>query len=259
MDNRNTALVVEELHKYFGSEEVLKGISLEASEGDVIAMVGASGSGKSTFLRCVNLLEIPTSGKIFVRGELIRMKQDRYGVTVPEDLKQVERIRTRLGMVFQQFNLWSHMTVLENVIEAPVHVLKMAKIEAIERAEELLHKVGIHDRMNYHPAHLSGGQQQRVAIARALAMEPDMLLFDEPTSALDPELVGEVLRVIRQLAEEGRTMIVVTHEMDFARDVSSRVVFLYEGSIEEDGPPGEVFNNPSSERFRQFVSKYVEQ
>jgi ABC-type histidine transport system ATPase subunit len=162
-------------------------------------------------------------------------------------------------MVFQQFNLWSHMTVLENVIEAPVHVLKMDKIEAIERAEELLHKVGIHDRMNYHPAHLSGGQQQRVAIARALAMEPDMLLFDEPTSALDPELVGEVLRVIRQLAEEGRTMIVVTHEMDFARDVSSRVVFLHEGSIEEDGPPGEVFNNPSSERFRQFVSKYVEQ
>ena len=187
------------------------------------------------------------------------MKQDRYGVTVPEDLKQVERIRTRLGMVFQQFNLWSHMTVLENVIEAPVHVLKMAKIEAIDRAEELLYKVGIHDRMNYHPAHLSGGQQQRVAIARALAMEPDMLLFDEPTSALDPELVGEVLRVIRQLAEEGRTMIVVTHEMDFARDVSSRVVFLHEGSIEEDGPPREVFNNPSSERFRQFVSKYVEQ
>ena len=223
MDNRNTALVVEELHKYFGSEEVLKDISLEASEGDVIAMVGASGSGKSTFLRCVNLLEIPTSGKIFVRGELIRMKQDRYGVTVPEDLKQVERIRTRLGMVFQQFNLWSHMTVLENVIEAPVHVLKMDKIEAIERAEELLHKVGIHDRMNYHPAHLSGGQQQRVAIARALAMEPDMLLFDEPTSALDPELVGEVLRVIRQLAEEGRTMIVVTHEMGFAKEVCDRV------------------------------------
>ena len=250
---------MEDLHKYFGADEVLKGISLEAHEGDVIAMLGASGSGKSTFLRCLNLLETPTSGKVYVGGELIRMKKDRYGETVPEDIKQVERLRTRLGMVFQQFNLWSHMTVLENVIEAPVHVLKIPKNEALEKAEALLHKVGIHDRKNYHPAHLSGGQQQRVAIARALAMEPDMLLFDEPTSALDPELVGEVLRVMRQLAEEGRTMIVVTHEMGFAREVSSRVVFLHEGGIEEDGPPGEVFTNPSSERFRQFVSKYVEQ
>jgi len=249
---------VEDLHKYFGADEVLKGISLEAQEGDVIALLGASGSGKSTFLRCLNLLETPTSGKVYVGGELIRMKKDRYGETVPEDIKQVERLRTRLGMVFQQFNLWSHMTVLENVIEAPVHVLKIPKKEAIEKAEALLHKVGIHDRKNYHPAHLSGGQQQRVAIARALAMEPDMLLFDEPTSALDPELVGEVLRVMRQLAEEGRTMIVVTHEMGFAREVSSRVVYLHEGGIEEDGPPGEVFTNPSSERFRQFVSKQVE-
>jgi len=249
---------VEDLHKYFGADEVLKGISLEANEGDVIAMLGASGSGKSTFLRCLNLLEIPTSGKVYVGGELIRMKKDRYGETVPEDIKQVERLRTRLGMVFQQFNLWSHMTVLENVIEAPVHVQNIPKKEAIEKAEALLHKVGIYDRKDYHPAHLSGGQQQRVAIARALAMEPDMLLFDEPTSALDPELVGEVLRVMRQLAEEGRTMIVVTHEMGFAREVSSRVVYLHEGGIEEDGPPGEVFTNPSSERFRQFVSKQVE-
>ena len=259
MNTPKTALLVEDLHKYFGTDEVLKGISLEAHEGDVIAMLGASGSGKSTFLRCLNLLETPTSGKVYVGGELIRMKKDRYGETVPEDIKQVERLRTRLGMVFQQFNLWSHMTVLENVIEAPVHVQNVPKNEAIEKAESLLHKVGIHDRKNYHPAHLSGGQQQRVAIARALAMEPDMLLFDEPTSALDPELVGEVLRVMRQLAEEGRTMIVVTHEMGFAREVSSRVVFLHEGGIEEDGPPGEVFTNPSSERFRQFVSKYVEQ
>ena len=259
MNTPKTALLVEDLHKYFGTDEVLKGLSLEAHEGDVIAMLGASGSGKSTFLRCLNLLETPTSGKVYVGGELIRMKKDRYGETVPEDIKQVERLRTRLGMVFQQFNLWSHMTVLENVIEAPVHVLKIPKNEALEKAEALLHKVGIHDRKNYHPAHLSGGQQQRVAIARALAMEPDMLLFDEPTSALDPELVGEVLRVMRQLAEEGRTMIVVTHEMGFAREVSSRVVFLHEGGIEEDGPPGEVFTNPSSERFRQFVSKYVEQ
>jgi ABC-type histidine transport system ATPase subunit len=259
LNTPKTALLVEDLHKYFGPDEVLKGISLEAHEGDVIALLGASGSGKSTFLRCLNLLETPTSGKVYVGGELIRMKKDRYGETVPEDIKQVERLRTRLGMVFQQFNLWSHMTVLENVIEAPVHVLKIPKNEALEKAEALLHKVGIHDRKNYHPAHLSGGQQQRVAIARALAMEPDMLLFDEPTSALDPELVGEVLRVMRQLAEEGRTMIVVTHEMGFAREVSSRVVFLHEGGIEEDGPPGEVFTNPSSERFRQFVSKYVEQ
>ena len=258
MDNLNTTLVVEDLHKYFGSDEVLKGISLEAHEGDVIAMMGASGSGKSTFLRCINMLENLTSGKIYVRGELIRMKQDRNGVTVPEDLKQVERIRTRLGMVFQQFNLWSHMTVLENVIEAPIHVLKIPKNEAVERAESLLHKVGIHDRKHYYPAHLSGGQQQRVAIARALAMEPDMLLFDEPTSALDPELVGEVLQVMRNLAEEGRTMIVVTHEIGFAQDVSSRVVFLDEGSIEEEGAPSVVFKNPSSERFRQFISKQVE-
>ena len=259
MDSKNTALLVDELHKYFGPDEVLKGISLDAQQGDVIAMLGASGSGKSTFLRCLNLLEIPTSGKIYVGGELIRMKKNRYGETVPEDIKQVERLRTRLGMVFQQFNLWSHMTVLDNVIEAPVHVLKIPKKEAIEQAEALLHKVGIYERKDYHPGHLSGGQQQRVAIARALAMEPDMLLFDEPTSALDPELVGEVLRVIRNLAEEGRTMIVVTHEMGFAQEVSSRVVFLYEGSIEEDGPPREVFTNPSSERFRQFVSKHVEQ
>ena len=258
MDNTKSALLVDDLHKYFGTDEVLKGISLEAHEGDVIALLGASGSGKSTFLRCLNLLEIPTSGKVYVGGELIRMKKDRYGETVPEDIKQVERLRTRLGMVFQQFNLWSHMTVLENVIEAPIHVLKIPKKEAVERAEALLHKVGIHDRKNYHPAHLSGGQQQRVAIARALAMEPDMLLFDEPTSALDPELIGEVLRVMRQLAEEGRTMIVVTHEMGFAREVSSRVVFLHEGGIEEDGLPREVFTNPSSERFRQFVSKQVE-
>ena len=258
MNTPKTALLVEDLHKYFGTDEVLKGISLEAHEGDVIAVLGASGSGKSTFLRCLNLLETPTSGKVYVGGELIRMKKDRYGKTVPEDIKQVERLRTRLGMVFQQFNLWSHMTVLENVIEAPVHVQNVPKNEAIEKAESLLHKVGIHDRKNYHPAHLSGGQQQRVAIARALAMEPDMLLFDEPTSALDPELVGEVLRVMRQLAEEGRTMIVVTHEMGFAREVSSRVVFLHEGGIEEDGPPGEVFKNPSSERIRQFFSKHVE-
>ncbi len=258
MDRKNEALLVENLHKSFGLEEVLKGVSLKAIQGDVIAMLGASGSGKSTFLRCLNLLETPSSGKVFVGGELIRMKKNRFGESVPEDIKQVERIRTRLGMVFQQFNLWSHMTVLENVIEAPVNVLKIPKKEAIEKAEVLLKKVGIYERKDYHPAHLSGGQQQRVAIARALAIEPDMLLFDEPTSALDPELVGEVLLVMRKLAEEGRTMILVTHEIGFAKEVSSRVVFLYEGIIEEEGHTKDVFENPSSERFRQFFSKHVE-
>ncbi len=248
------ALLAEDVHKRFGSLEVLKGISLTANEGDVIAMLGSSGSGKSTFLRCINLLETPDEGRVHVGGELIRMTRNRRGAVVPADQKQVARIRSRLAMVFQQFNLWSHMTVLENVIEAPVHVLKVPRAEAVERARQILDKVGILDKLDYYPSHLSGGQQQRVGIARALAMEPDVLLFDEPTSSLDPELVGEVLRVMRQLAEEGRTMIVVTHEMGFAREVSSHVVFLHEGRIEEEGPPIEVLGNPKSERFRQFLA-----
>ncbi|MGH6947516.1 MAG: ABC transporter ATP-binding protein [Kiloniellales bacterium] len=248
------ALVVEDLHKSFGALEVLKGLSLTAHEGDVIAMLGSSGSGKSTFLRCINLLEIPDSGRVSVGGELIRMTKGRDGKTVPADRKQVDRIRARLGMVFQQFNLWSHMTVLENVIEAPVHVLKLPQAEALERGKALLDKVGLSDKLSYYPSHLSGGQQQRAAIARALAMEPTLLLFDEPTSALDPELVGEVLRVMRGLAEEGRTMIVVTHEMGFAREVSSEVIFLHQGQIEERGPPRDVFGQQRSERFRQFLA-----
>jgi len=251
------ALVCEEVHKSFGPLEVLKGVSLTANEGDVIAMLGSSGSGKSTFLRCINLLEIPDSGRVTVRGELIRMTRDRAGKAVPEDHDQVDRIRARIGMVFQQFNLWSHMTVLQNVIEAPVHVLKMPKAEAVERAEAVLTKVGLDDKLDYYPAHLSGGQQQRAAIARALAMEPDVMLFDEPTSALDPELIGEVLRVIRRLAEEGRTMIVVTHEIGFAREVSNHVVFLHAGRIEEEGPPKEVFGTQRSERFRQFLASHL--
>src|ERR671911_2847101 len=222
------ALLVSDLHKSFGSLEVLKGVSLSALNGDVITMIGSSGSGKSTLLRCINLLEVPDSGEVHVGGELIRMNATRHGAR-PADRRQVDRIRTRLGMVFQSFNLWSHMTVLENVIEAPVHVLKKPKTEAIERAEALLAKVGIAEKREHYPAHLSGGQQQRAAIARALAMEPQLMLFDEPTSALDPELVGEVLRVIRDLAEEGRTMLLVTHEMAFARDVSSHVMFLHRG------------------------------
>ena len=245
------ALVCDNIHKSFGPLEVLKGISVTAREQDVIAMLGSSGSGKSTFLRCINLLETPDSGSVTLRGETIEMTTDRNGRSVPADRRQVERIRARMAMVFQSFNLWSHMTVLENVIEAPVHVLKVPKGEALDRAAAILEKVGVYERKDYYPAHLSGGQQQRVAIARALAMEPDVMLFDEPTSALDPELVGEVLRVMRQLAEEGRTMIVVTHEMGFARDVSSHVIFLHQGRIEEEGPPSEVFGNPKSERFRQ--------
>lgn len=249
-----SAIVVEDLHKSFGALDVLKGISLAANEQDVVSILGSSGSGKSTLLRCINLLETPTSGKVFVHGELIKMREKRPGERVPEDQKQVDRIRSKLAMVFQQFNLWSHMTVLQNVIEAPVHVLKLPKKEALERAEAVLQKVGLYDRKDYYPAHLSGGQQQRAAIARGLAMEPDVILFDEPTSALDPELVGEVLRVMRTLAEEGRTMLVVTHEMGFAREVSSKVMFLHQGLVEEDGPPDQVFKQPKSERFRQFMA-----
>ena len=251
------ALIVEDIHKRFGDLEVLKGLSVAAHKGDVISVLGASGSGKSTFLRCINLLEIPDQGRITVGDETVRMKTNRSGRSLPADIRQVERIRTRLAMVFQQFNLWSHMTIMENVIEAPRHVLKVPRSEALSRGEAYLRKVGIADKADAYPAHLSGGQQQRAAIARALAMEPEVMLFDEPTSALDPELVGEVLQVMRDLAEEGRTMIVVTHEMGFAREVSSRVLFLHEGFIEEDGPPGQVFANPRSERFRQFIAAMV--
>lgn len=254
MNNNQTALSVENLHKSFGDVEVLKGISLTANKGDVISVLGSSGSGKSTLLRCINFLEMPNSGKIIVNGEEIGIETNRKGVGKPKDIKQVERIRTKLAMVFQQFNLWSHMTILENVIEAPIHVLKIPKAEAIEKAEYYLDKVGIKEKLTAYPAQLSGGQQQRAAIARALAMEPEVMLFDEPTSALDPELVGEVLLVIRNLAQEGRTMIVVTHEMGFARDVASRVIFLHNGLIEEDGEPAMVFDNPKSQRFREFIA-----
>jgi len=247
-------LAADNIHKSFGNVEVLKGISLEACNHDVIAVLGASGSGKSTFLRCLNFLENPTEGTVALNGEVIRVKQVANGDYMPADAKQIERIRTKLAMVFQGFNLWSHMTVIENVTEAPIHVMGLSKREAIEKAEALLDRVGLYDRKDYYPAHMSGGQQQRAAIARALAMDPEVLLFDEPTSSLDPELVGEVLKVIRGLAEEGRTMIVVTHEMGFARDVSSRVVFLHQGEIDEDGSPDTVMKNPSSERFKSFLT-----
>jgi octopine/nopaline transport system ATP-binding protein len=249
-----SAVVVEDLHKSFGPLEVLKGVSLNAREGDVVSMIGASGSGKSTFLRCINFLELPTKGRITVSGEEISLKKGSDGNLHPSNRGQLERIRTRLGMVFQSFNLWQHMTVLQNVMEAPVHVLKQPKAEAKAKAEALLQRVGLYEKRDQYPSFLSGGQQQRAAIARALAIDPKVMLFDEPTSALDPELVGEVLKVIRSLADEGRTMLLVTHEMKFARDVSSHVIYLHKGVIEEEGPPAQVFGTPKSERCKQFVS-----
>ncbi|MDK1377729.1 MULTISPECIES: ABC transporter ATP-binding protein [unclassified Sinorhizobium] len=248
------AIAVTDLHKRFGPLEVLKGVSLTARQGDVIAIIGGSGSGKSTLLRCINMLELPSAGRVSVHGEEIRMKSDGHGGLMPADHKQVQRIRTQLGMVFQSFNLWQHMTILQNVIEVPVHVLGKSKAEAIETAETLLRRVGLYEKRDAYPAFLSGGQQQRAAIARALAIQPLMMLFDEPTSALDPELVGEVLSVIGDLAREKRTMILVTHEMKFARDVANHIVFLHNGVIEEQGSPEAIFGAPRSERLKKFIS-----
>ncbi len=248
------ALFVEGLYKNFGAQKVLRGIDVAAKKGEVISVLGSSGSGKSTLLRCINLLEIPDAGIIRVAGEDVLLEKDKKGNNRPANAKQVERIRSKLAMVFQQFNLWAHMTILENVMEAPVHVLGQKKEEVRERAVHYLQKVGIGDKLDVYPVHLSGGQQQRAAIARALCMEPEVILFDEPTSALDPELVGEVLQVMRDLAEEGRTMIVVTHELGFAREVSSRVIFLEQGVILEDGSPAEIFEQPKTDRFRNFVA-----
>ncbi|MFC0401848.1 ABC transporter ATP-binding protein [Paraburkholderia rhizosphaerae] len=247
------ALTVENLHKRYGENEVLKGVSLVAKRGDVISMIGSSGSGKSTLLRCINFLESPSAGRVSLNGDEVKTSIDKSGQIRISDPAQLQKIRTRLAMVFQHFNLWAHMTALENVLEAPRYVLKLTKAEATERAQRYLEQVGMSRFANAYPAHLSGGQQQRVAIARALAMEPDALLFDEPTSALDPELVGDVLRVMRDLAEEGRTMIVVTHEMGFAREVSNHVVFLHQGIVEEEGHPREVLKTPRSERLQKFL------
>ncbi|NHR07616.1 ATP-binding cassette domain-containing protein [Chromobacterium haemolyticum] len=248
-------LNIQNIYKSYGSHEVLKGVSLTAKAGDVISIIGSSGSGKSTFLRCINFLEKPNQGSISLNGEPIRLAATKNGELTPADQKQLQGMRTKLAMVFQHFNLWAHMTVLENVIEAPVHVLGISKEEATQRAVKYLRKVGLDERaQGKYPAHLSGGQQQRVAIARALAMEPEVMLFDEPTSALDPELVGEVLKVMQALAEEGRTMIVVTHEMGFARNVSNHVMFLHQGRVEEEGCPDEVFGNTKSERLKAFLS-----
>lgn len=248
-------LAAEGIVKRYGAVEVLKSVSLQARQGDVISMIGASGSGKSTFLRCLNLLESPSEGRISIVGEDLQLVPDGRGALKAASAAQLQRLRSRVAMVFQHFNLWSHMTALDNVIEAPIHVLGLTRAEAVERAETYLQRVGVHHRRHAYPAHLSGGEQQRVAIARALAMEPELMLFDEPTSALDPELVGEVLRVMRSVAEEGRTMLVVTHEMGFAREVSSQVVFLHQGSIAEQGRPEDVLLRPRSERLQAFLNR----
>jgi polar amino acid transport system ATP-binding protein len=244
---------LRDLHKSYGELEVLKGVDMAAPRGHVVSLIGSSGSGKSTLLRCCNLLEDSQQGDVLFEGEPVHWKgegRDRHAA----DRGQVIRIRTNLAMVFQQFNLWAHMTILQNVMEAPLTVLRQSRREVEERARALLEKVGIGDKVHAYPAQLSGGQQQRAAIARALCMEPRALLFDEPTSALDPELEQEVVRVIRALAEEGRTMLLVTHDMRLAADVSHHVVFLHEGRVEEEGPPERLFGNPKTARLRGFLS-----
>ena len=239
---------------YDNGTKALNDVNLKIYKGEFVFVVGASGAGKSTFLRCINFLEKPSEGTIVVSGQNIGLVRDKDGQLKVADKNQLRLLRTRLTMVFQHFNLWSHMTVLENVMEAPIQVLGLSKQEARERAVKYLAKVGIDERQQAkYPVHLSGGQQQRVSIARALAMEPEVLLFDEPTSALDPELVGEVLRIMQQLAEEGKTMVVVTHEMGFARHVSSHVIFLHQGKIEEEGHPDALFGAPKSPRLQQFL------
>lgn len=243
---------IRDLHKAYGSLEVLKGVSINAQKGDVVALIGSSGSGKSTLLRCCNLLEDSQQGEILFKGEPVAWKGQGLA-RQPANRAQVTRIRTNLSMVFQSFNLWSHMTVLHNVMEAPVHVLKQDRATVEARARALLDKVGIGDKADVYPAQMSGGQQQRAAIARALCMEPEALLFDEPTSALDPELEQEVIRVIKALAEEGRTMIIVTHDMRLAADVSDHVIFLHQGLIEEEGAPETLFGAPKSARLQQFL------
>lgn len=242
---------VENIYKNFGALQVLKGIDLQVSSGEVVVIIGPSGSGKSTLLRCINCLERVTNGEIYVGDQLMGAVKGRVGE------KEIVKMRSRIGMVFQRFNLFPQMTVLENIMEAPLHVKKIPHHEALKKAEHLLEKVGLSDKANVYPSKLSGGQQQRVAIARALAMEPEIMLFDEPTSALDPELVGEVLAVMQDLVREGMTMVVVTHEMSFAREMAHRVVFMDNGQIVEEGKPEEVFTAPKQPRTREFLSKIL--
>lgn len=252
-ETQTPVINIRNLHKSYGQLEVLKGVDLVAPRGHVVSLIGSSGSGKSTLLRCCNLLEDSQEGEITFEGEAVRWKGQGLG-RHPADRVQVTRMRTNLSMVFQQFNLWSHMTVLQNVMEAPVTVLKRDPKEVETKARMYLDKVGIGEKADAWPAMLSGGQQQRAAIARALCMEPRALLFDEPTSALDPELEQEVVRVIKALADEGRTMILVTHDMKLAADVSDHVIFLHQGKIEEQGAPSDLFGNPKTDRLRGFLS-----
>lgn len=256
MSDQSPVIEIRNLHKAYGSLEVIKGVDISAKRGDVVSLIGSSGSGKSTLLRCANLLEDSQQGDILFKGEPVTWKGSGLN-RVPADRAQVMRIRTNLSMVFQQFNLWAHMTILQNVMEAPVTVLQRDKQEAEHAARQYLEKVGIGDKCDVYPAQLSGGQQQRAAIARALCMEPQALLFDEPTSALDPELEQEVVKVIKDLAAEGRTMLIVTHDMKMAADVSDHVVFLHQGLIEEQGAPKDLFGAPKSERLQQFLSSTV--
>ena len=246
----------QQVHKSFGQVEVLKGIDLKVHPGEVACLIGPSGSGKSTMLRCVNHLEKISAGRIYVDGELIGYRE-KNGELYEISAKEAARQRAEIGMVFQQFNLFPHRTALENIIEAPVQVNGESVASATERARELLASVGLADKEHNYPAQLSGGQQQRVAIARAVAMRPKLMLFDEPTSALDPELVGEVLRVMKQLADDGMTMLVVTHEMGFAREVADRVIYIHEGQIVEEGRPEDVFDNPQNERTQAFLSRVL--
>ena len=250
----DAVLAAEGIVKRYGTVGVLDGVTVRARAGDVVSLIGASGSGKSTFLRCINLLESPDAGSITLAGERLLLADDGRGTQRATDRRQLQRLRSRIAMVFQHFNLWAHMTVLQNVMGPPMVVGKRSRAEARDSAERYLARVGVWHRRDAYPAHLSGGEQQRVAIARALAMEPEVMLFDEPTSALDPEMVGEVLRVMRDLAAEGRTMVVVTHEIAFARDVSSQVVFLSQGRVEEQGPPAEVLHRPASPRLQAFIA-----
>lgn len=255
MTDRPIALNLKDIHKNYGSLEVLKGVSLTAHDGDVISILGSSGSGKSTLLRCINLLEKPSSGEIFIGQEKLELIEKK-GELVAKNPKQLEKLRSKIGFVFQNFNLWPHKTILQNIIEGPTQVLGINKDEAIADAQRLLDKVGLLSKKDAYPDNLSGGQKQRIAIARTLAMKPQVLLFDEPTSALDPELVNEVLAVMKELADEGRTMLIVTHEMRFAREVSSQVVFLHQGRVEEMGPPDEIFDNPKSARVKEFMASH---
>ncbi|SER06384.1 ABC transporter ATP-binding protein [Thalassovita taeanensis] len=256
MSEQDPVIEIRGLHKAYGPLEVLKGVDIMARRGDVVSLIGSSGSGKSTLLRCANLLEDSQQGEVLFKGEPVKWKGTGAG-RHPADPKQVLRIRTNLSMVFQQFNLWAHMTILQNVSEAPITVLGRDRTEVETAARRYLDKVGIGDKCDAYPAQLSGGQQQRAAIARALCMEPQALLFDEPTSALDPELEQEVVKVIKDLATEGRTMLIVTHDMRLAADVSDHVVFLHQGRIEEQGAPAQLFGAPKTERLQQFLSATV--